>query len=232
MKIGVMQPYFFPYIGYWQLMNAVDTYVVLDDVNYINRGWINRNRLLINGQPQYFNILLSEASQNKKINEIEIIHDQNHIGKLYRMLELNYKKAPYYSEAMGIFEKVIENEEKNLALFLFDQIKTVAEYFDMDTNIILSSSIEKDNSLKGETKILDICHIQGGTEYINAIGGMELYTKEHFIAEDMTLQFLKTDAISYNQQGKDFVSGLSILDVMMNNSKDQVKELLYKYTLI
>ena len=98
MKIGIMQPYFFPYIGYWQLLNAVDKYVIYEDVNYIKGGWINRNRILINGEAKYFNVQLKDASPNKKINEIHVSNDAITKRKMLNTLEMNYKKAPYFNE--------------------------------------------------------------------------------------------------------------------------------------
>ena len=231
-KIGVMQPYFVPYIGYWQLMNAVDVYVIYDDVNYINRGWINRNRILVNGEPQYINLLLSGASQNRLINEISLADNTANFKKIFRTIELNYKKAPFYKEVLDLLEKILNNCQTNLALFLYDQIKWLAEYMEMDTRFILSSSIKKDNSLRGQEKILDICRCLQGTEYYNAIGGQDLYSKEKFEENGIKLFFLETDAIRYHREGNLFVGGLSILDVLMYNDKEQINHLLNQYKLI
>lgn len=232
LKVGIMQPYFFPYIGYWQLLNAVDIYVVYDDVNYINRGWVNRNRILINQTPQYFNLLLSGASQNKVINEIEISADDRHFEKLFRTLELNYKKAPYYYDTMQLIEKILNNPQKNLSKFLYDQIIMVAKYLDMDTHIVLSSTIDKDNSLHGEDKIIEICKKLNAEEYYNAMGGMALYSRERFLQNGIILKFLETNAIRYKQYGEEFVGNLSIIDVMMFNGKEQTKDFLKKYKLV
>ena len=229
LKVGVMQPYFVPYIGYWQLLNAVDVYVVYDDVNYINRGWINRNRILVNGEPKYFNLLIEAASQNKLINEIEICKDEKHIQKLFRMLELNYRKAPFYTETMELLRRVLNSEEKNLALFLYEQIMCVAEYLDIDTKIVLSSSLKKDCSLHGEEKILEICRVLNATEYYNAIGGCELYSKDNFSKNKIDLKFLKTNDICYKQYGEHFYDNLSIIDVLMFNGRSVTKELLKEF---
>ena len=110
MKLAIMQPYFMPYIGYWQLMNAVDTYVVYDDVNYINRGWINRNNILISGSSYMFTIMLKKASQNKLINEIEILDD---FSKLKKQIEFAYKKAPYYDRIIVLLNKIFDYPNKN-----------------------------------------------------------------------------------------------------------------------
>lgn len=232
LKVGIMQPYFVPYIGYWQLLNAVDVYVVYDDVNYINRGWINRNRILVNGEPQYFNLLLEAASQNKLINEIEICKDEKHIQKLFRTLEINYRKAPFYAETMEVLRRILNNPEKNLAYFLYEQIICIAEYLDIDTEIVLSSSLEKDCSLRGEEKILEICRVLNATEYYNAIGGQELYSQDNFAQNQMTLKFLATNDICYKQYGEHFYGNLSIIDVLMFNGKKGTKELLKEFHIV
>lgn len=230
-KIGVMQPYFIPYIGYWQLLNTVDTYVVFDDVNYIKRGWINRNRILINKEPHYINLELSGASQNKKINEIELSSDIEQRGKILKTIEYNYKRAPFYEETMNLIKKILLNEEKNLALFLYDQIKIIADYLDVNTEIIMSSSLDKNNELKGQDKIIDICKILNADDYYNAIGGVNLYSREKFECKKIGLHFLESQSIEYQQFGDVFYGSLSIVDVMMFNSRDQVKTMLNKFTL-
>ena len=230
--IGIMQPYFFPYIGYWQLMNAVDEYVVYDDVNYIKRGWINRNRILANGEPIFINVQLSKASQNKKINEIDIFDDPKAVKKLCYALELSYKNAPYFNDVYPLLDNIFSKMNGNLAQFLFTSIKDVCEYLGITTKLVLSSQLEKDNSLDAEAKIIDICKRLSGDRYINAIGGQELYCREHFDEVGIKLNFLKTGDIVYPQYGNNYVPGLSIIDVMMFNSKDRIQELLNQYELV
>lgn len=231
-KVGIMQPYFLPYIGYWQLMNAVDIYVVYDDVNYINRGWINRNRIVVNGKPQYINLLLSGASQNKLINEIELADNVENFKRIFRMLQLNYNKAPYYKEVCDMLQKILSNHHTNLALFLYEQLKYLAEYMEINTKIVLSSSVEKNDNLRGQDKILDICRSLNATEYYNAIGGQSLYSKEIFEENNIQLFFLQTDSIKYLQGKNTFESNLSILDVLMYNDKKRVCQFLNQYKLI
>ena len=232
MKIGIMQPYFFPYIGYWQLLNAVDKYVIYDDVNYIKGGWINRNRILINKEAKYFNVKLNGASPNKLINEVEISNDNIWQKKLLKTVEENYKKAPFFKEVFPIIEKIIENDEKNLAKYLEFSIKEICKYLDIKTELILSSDLKKDNSLKGKDKVIAICKELKGIEYYNAIGGQELYSFEEFKSNGIELKFLKTEEINYQQFSNEFVPYLSSLDVMMFNSKEKVKEFLNNYSLV
>lgn len=232
MKIGIMQPYFLPYIGYWQLLNAVDKYVIYDDVNYIKGGWINRNRILINKETKYFNVKLNGASPNKLINEVEVSNDNIWQKKLLKTIEENYKKAPFFKEVFSVIDKIIENDEKNLAKYLEFSIKEICKYLDIKTELILSSNLEKNNSLKGKDKVITICKKLNGTEYYNAIGGQELYSFEEFKQNGIELRFLKTNEIIYKQFGDEFISNLSILDVLMFNSKEKVKEFLNNYSLI
>lgn len=232
MKLGIMQPYFFPYIGYWQLMNCVDTYIIYDDVNYIKGGWINRNRILINGQPSYFNVQMKGASPLKKINEVEVSDDQVFKRKMLATLKMSYSNAPYFDEIFPLLNDIILNDESNLAKYLEYSIRKIAQYLDINTNIIVSSSIEKNNELKGKEKVLHICNILGANDYINAIGGQELYDYESFEKMGIQLNFLKTNNINYNQYNNEFVPCLSIIDVLMFNSKEKVKLMLNDYELI
>ena len=229
MKLGIMQPYFFPYIGYWQLVKAVDKYVVYDDVAYIKGGWINRNNFLINSQKKLFTIQVNGASSYKKINEIEIKDD---FSSFKKMLQINYAKAPLYKNCQELVEYITSFNSKNLGMFLFNAIKSVVEYLGFETEIVLSSEIEKDDNLKGQEKVIHICNLLGADEYYNAIGGQELYSKQDFKENGISLSFLKTNIIPYKQLKNDFVPGLSILDVMMFCSKDQIHEMLDSYELI
>ena len=182
-----MQPYFMPYIGYWQLLAAVDTYVIYDDVNFIKKGWINRNNILVNGAKQLFTISLEGVSQNKLINEILIADD---FAKLRKTISMAYCKTPYYKETMELLDHIFAFESKNLAKFLENSIRLVADYLGFDTEIILSSDVEKDNLLKGQNKILEICKKLGADTYYNAIGGQDLYNKEDFEQVGINLKFI------------------------------------------
>jgi hypothetical protein len=229
MTLGIMQPYFMPYIGYWQLMAAVDTYVIYDDVNYIKKGWINRNNILVNNDKQLFTISLNGASQNKLINEITIADD---FTKLRKTIHMAYHKAPYYNEVVALLDKIFSYQSSNLADFIANSIELVCQYLDIQTKIIMSSDIEKDNSLKGQDKILEICKLLNADTYYNAIGGQELYDKSVFEKENIKLCFLKSDIPEYSQYNIDFVPGLSIIDVLMFNNPMQVNKMLIDYILV
>ena len=232
MKLGIMQPYFIPYIGYWQLMNAVDKYIVYDDVNFIKGGWINRNRILVNGEPKYFNIPMLGASPHKLINEVEVNHNEKLKNKNMRVIEGAYQKAPYYNEVKDLLEKIMNGEQKSISDFILNSFKIINEYLEIDTELILSSTLNKDCSLKGQDKVLSICELLGATEYYNAIGGQELYSFEEFKKHGIDLKFLETGKIEYKQFHNEFQSNLSIIDVMMFNSREDVAEMLNRYTLM
>lgn len=232
MKVGIMQPYFIPYIGYWQLMNAVDKYVVYDDVKYIKKSWINRNRILVNGIPKDINILLADASQNKNINETTVINNPVYITKSLRKIEYAYKKAPYFKEVFPLVEDIFWCGEENVVAYLMNSFKIICEYLDIRTEIFLSSKVDKNCNLKGQDKILDICESLNADQYYNATGGKALYSFRAFEEGRIKLIFLQTDNIVYKQFKNEFQSNLSILDVMMFNSQEQIEEMLQQYTLI
>ncbi|MCQ2312929.1 MAG: WbqC family protein [Paludibacteraceae bacterium] len=229
MKLGIMQPYFMPYIGYWQLMAAVDKYVVYDDVNYIKGGWVSRNNILLNGEKHLFTIILKGASPNKLFDEVEIGDD---FKKFRKMLESAYKKAPYYDQVMFILEDIFNYEQRDLGHFMMHQFQCVLNYLDIHTELILSSTLKKDNSLRGKEKVKHICHLLGADTYYNAIGGQELYDKADFKNEGINLSFIETKQVEYKQFSNPFISGLSMIDVLMFNSPQQVRTLLNAYNLI
>lgn len=221
-----------PYIGYWQLLNAVDQYVIYDDVNFIKGGWINRNRMLMNNQPKLFNIQMQGASPNKLINEVEVFTNDVWKKKLLKTIESSYRKAPYYDEVYPVIKEIIICDENNLAKYIENSIRKICEYLNINTKLIVSSSIDKDINLKGQDKVINICKILGADEYYNAIGGQELYSYSDFEKQGIKLRFLDTDNIEYSQFNGDFVSNLSIIDVMMFNSIDEIKIMLEEYKLI
>lgn len=232
MKLGIMQPYFVPYIGYWQLMNAVDKYVIYDDVNFIKGGWINRNRILVNGQPKYFNIPMIGASPFKLINEIGVNNDLQLINKNLRIIEAAYKKAPYYKDVYPIVEEILKCGKNDIAGYIEESFKVINKYLGISTELIVSSNLKKDCSLKGQDKVLQICGLLGATEYYNAVGGQELYSFDAFEKHGIKLKFLNTKEIIYDQFGQMFQPNLSIIDVMMFNSVEEIMTYLNEFELI
>lgn len=230
MKLGIMQPYFMPYIGYWQRINAVDKHVIYDDVNFIKGGWINRNRILLNGEPHFFNLPMQGASSNKLINEVKVQNNKIIQEKMLKTLEQAYRKAPFYYSIIDILESIIRSDETNLAKYLVSQIHVLCQYLGIGTEILVSSDIGKNNSLKSQDKIIDICKIMGASEYYNASTGRELYDKKKFAENNMQLYFIEANDVTYKQYDK-FVPSLSIIDVMMFNSVEEIRKMLGQYTI-
>ena len=232
MKVGIMQPYFLPYIGYWQLMNVVDRYVIYDDVNYIKGGWINRNRILSNGQVKYLNVPVLGASPNKLIHEIRVNNDTRLVEKNLRAVEGAYRKAPCFADVYPLIEKIMRNGAGNIAEYNEYSFRVLAQYLGITTEFVLSSTLKKNNNLKAQEKVIHICELLGATEYYNAIGGRDLYNADDFMEKGIALKFLKPDRIQYEQFGAEFQDSLSILDVMMFNSKQEVQKFLDCYRLV
>lgn len=232
MRLAIMQPYFLPYVGYLQLMNVVDKFVLYDDVNYINKGWINRNRVLVNGQEYLFTIPLKDASQNKLINEIYLSDDPKWRGKLLKTFEQAYKKAPFYLTAFAVTEKIINLEAEKVSDWIANSFGILAEYLDIQTEIVPSSSIYQNTHLKGQERILDICQREKANHYINPIGGTDLYDKSIFEKVGIQLNFIKSKPILYSQFKNEFVPWLSIIDLLMFNEMTAIQGFLNEYELI
>ncbi len=233
MKLAIMQPYLFPYIGYWQLIHAVDKFVILDDVNYIKRGYINRNSILINGNPYKFTIPIKKATQNKLIMETQLNFDEQAKQKFLLMLQNAYKKAPYYGDVMPIMEQIINNPEEDLTAYIYNSLIKIAKYLQIDTEFLISSQIEKNNNLRAQDRIIEICKRVQTDVYINSCGGRELYDHESFKKEGMKLLFLDTrgEKVIYNQKNDSFEKNLSIIDVMMFNDIKTIRQFLEEYDL-
>ncbi|GAB4045227.1 WbqC family protein [Spirosoma litoris] len=232
MTLAIMQPYFMPYIGYMQLMSAVDTFVLYDDVAFINRGWINRNRLLINGQEYLFTVPLKDASQNKRINEVHLADDPKWRSKLLKTIEQGYRKAPYYQTVMPLTEKVINFTTDSIADLVYFSLVELNQYLGMTTRLVQSSTIYANEDMKAQARILDICRQENAQRYINPIGGTELYDKPTFDQAGIQLNFIKSNRVEYPQFKNEFVPWLSIIDVLMFNDVATVRTMLTEYELV
>lgn len=227
--LAIMQPYLFPYIGYWQLLRATDTFVVYDDVNYINRGWINRNRILINNAPGLITLPLLQASQNRKINEIDIAPPAPWQKKMLRTIEMAYRKAPCFDQVFPLVEQVLGYEERNLAGFLTYQLQTMARFMGLDTRIVPSSGVYANAALAAQERILDICRQEGASRYVNAQGGRALYAPADFADTGIDLRFIAMRALPYGQRGEGFTPYLSIVDALMEVGPEGIGAHLQAY---
>lgn len=223
MKLAIMQPYFFPYLGYFQLIHAVDKFVIFDDVNYINKGWINRNRILVNQQPCYFIMPLKQASQNKLICDIDL-DSSNWRDKLLKTIANTYRKSPFFADVFPVIEKIILFKTENVADFLANQLLELSKFIGIKTEFVLTSRVYENQSLSGQERIIDICKREKTDVYLNAIGGQTLYDSKTFSDAEIELQFIEMKPLPYPQKSTEFVPYLSIIDVLMNVGVEGIKE--------
>ncbi len=227
MKVAIMQPYFFPYIGYFQLMNAVDEFVVYDNIEFTKKGWINRNRMLVNGKDVYFSLPLKAASDFLHIKERQLANTwPDDSRKMLNKIKEAYRKAPHFEAAFAVTEECILHKADSLFEFIFHSLARLKDHLGISSKLIVSSAIPVDHSLKAEKKVLEICKARKANTYINPSGGTALYSKEIFAKENLHLNFLNTGTITYKQFDAAFVPFLSILDVMMFNPKEKISEYL------
>ena len=233
MKLAIMQPYFIPYIGYFQLINSVDTFVVYDNIQFSKRGWFHRNRILVNGNDKMISLPLKKDSDYLDVNQRRLA-DSFETEKLKLMAQIKnaYQKAPQFTTIMPMVEDCFLQDSRNLFRFVFYSIRKITDVLEIKTNLICSSDIRIDHALKGQDKVLGICDNLSATQYINSIGGQDLYDKTTFEKNGTQLSFLQPDDIIYPQFQNAFVPWLSIVDVLMFNSIDEVKRLLDSYTLL
>lgn len=229
MIVGSNQPYLFPYIGYWQLLNIANVFVLSDSMQYIKKGYINRNYILINGKRHRYTLEVLGVHSDTLINEIRV---GNNATKILKSIFNAYKKAPYFEEIFPMLEQIFLNKEKNLAKYVGYSIERVARYLEMDTTFIYLNDLQGKTTLRAQDRTIDICKKLNADQYINSIGGQKLYSKEAFKAHGIKLNFIKTELIEYGQFHNEFVPNLSIIDVLMFNSKEEIKEMLQKYVLI
>ena len=235
MTIAVMQPYVFPYLGYYQLAAAVDSFVFFDDVNYIMKGWINRNRILQQKEPFKFSIPLNKASQNRLINEIEIADYGKWKDSFIKLLEYNYKKAPYFSFTSQWMKQFLDTKDYRMISDLaMDSVSELCGLFKLETSFLRSSAIDyrTEGEQGGQAKIMAICKLLGAGMYVNPKNGMDMYDNATFADNNVALKFIIMDDIQYPQFDNDFHPALSIVDVMMFNDLATIKEMLKKFTLI
>jgi len=232
MKSAAMQPYLFPYIGYYQLIHAVDQFILLDNVNYINRGWINRNQILLQDKPHLFTLPVKNASQNRLIRKIELNPDNRHRQKIVDTLQHAYGKAPFFKQVFPVLKDIFFHTETNLYHFIVYSIERITEFLNIHTRFIRASRFTIDEGLRGQDRIISICKKTKTSHYINPIGGVDLYHREMFASGGIQLSFLKTNEIEYQQFYKSFVPNLSMIDILMFNSEKQCKELMKEYQLV
>jgi hypothetical protein len=226
MNLGIMQPYFFPYIGYYQLIAAVDTFIIYDNIKYTKKGWINRNRLLRNGSDAIFSLPLEKGSDELNIIERKLSKDFDRT-KLLNQFKGAYSKAPYFEEINPLIERIVQFKNDNLFFYLQNSLIEMCLFLDIGTQIKVSSTLSIDHCLRSQEKVLAICGETKASTYINPIGGIDLYSNDDFDLQGIKLKFLKTTSFEYTQFHEPFVPSLSILDLLMFNSNDVVKKCVH-----
>jgi hypothetical protein len=234
MKLGIMQPYFFPYIGYFQLMNAVDEFVVYDNIEFTKKGWINRNRILINGQDSFITLPLKKDSDYLDVRDRCLADSwSSEKTKMLNRIKESYRKAPQFDSVYPVIEKSILFEESNLFKYILNSLNAVTTYLAIGTPLTISSTLTINDTLKADKKVIAICKERNADTYVNPIGGIQLYIKDEFKNVGIDLHFLKANDFKYKQFDNKFVPWLSIIDVMMFNSREEVGEYLNScYTLL
>jgi hypothetical protein len=233
MKAAIMQPYFMPYIGYFQLMNSVDVFVVYDTIEYTKKGWINRNRILLNNQEDYITIPLKKDSDYLHISERKLSDSwPQDRAKMLNRIQQAYRKAVGFKETFPLVESCIKHDSMNLFAFILNSIHLIKNHLGIPTRLIESSAIHADHTLKSESRVISICQALHATEYINPIGGLELYSETTFADAGLSLKFLKARNIPYDQGNSAFIPFLSVIDVLMYCGKERTMNMLHEYDFI
>lgn len=226
MKVAIMQPYFFPYIGYFQLIASADVFVIYDNIKYTKKGWINRNRMLLNGSDAMFSLPLRKDSDSLDVVQREISTDFDR-AKLLNQIKGAYRGAPFFDDVFPLLERVIQNKDSNLFRYIRYSVEVVCEALGIRTRIVTSSELPVERDLKSQDKVIAICKAIGADKYINSIGGVELYEKDEFYENGIDLSFINPWAFNYVQFGGEFVPWLSIIDVMMFNPLGEVSRITH-----
>jgi hypothetical protein len=232
MTAAIMQPYFLPYLDYFQLISGADVFIVYDNIKYTKQGWVNRNRMLLNGAAETFSLPLKHDSDSLDVRDRRIADDFNP-AKLLNKFKGAYQRAPQFASTFPLIEGVVRYEDRRLFPFLLNSIAKVCAHLGITTPIRVSSEIAIDHELRNQDKVLALCQAVGADRYVNPIGGLDLYTREAFAVRGIDLKFLRGRPIEYQQFGHAFVPLLSILDVMMfNTAADIAAHLGSNFTLI
>lgn len=232
-KIAIMQPYFFPYIGYFQLINSADEFIIYDNIKYTKKGWINRNRILSNGKDSLLTLPIKKDSDFLNVVDRQLSSGwEKERTKILNQIVNSYRKSPHFGSAFDVIEKSILCANTNLFDFIHYGLLQINDYLGIKTKIIKSSDVCIDHSLKSKDKVVEICKNRNASIYINPIGGTSLYQKEEFKDNGLDLYFIKSNPVLYKQFTEDFIPWLSIIDVMMFNSKDEIQNHLKNFSLV
>jgi hypothetical protein len=232
-KVAIMQPYFLPYVGYFHLIKSVDEFVIYDNIQYTKKGWINRNRILVNGNDKILTLPVKKDSDYLDVRD-RVLADSwgKDRMKLLNIIKSSYSKSPHFNTIFPIIQDCMLTTETNLFKFILDSLTALNSYLNINTKITTSSTLNIDHSLKSQSKVIAICKNLNASTYVNAIGGQELYSVEDFKNKGLDLKFVKSPPLNYKQHNSEFVPWLSILDVLMFNKRQDIIDYTNKYTLV
>ena len=235
MKIAGHQPYFFPYIGYFILIKHSDKFIIFDTPQYIKGGWINRNRILNhNGDPTYINVTIEKSSYRTPICDIRIKNRDHWIDRILKQLKVYEKKAPYYDEVIIFLEECLKYHTDSLSELNTYTLRETCKYLKIKTDMEVFSKMDLDidDVNQPDEWGLNIAKAMGMKRCLNASGAMEIYDRQKYRNNGIDLEFIKANLKPYNQIKGKFVAGLSIIDVMMFNSVEEIHEMLDDYKIL
>lgn len=227
MRLAIMQPYAFPYLGYFQLAKHSECFVLLDDVNYIKKGWINRNRILTSQGEYLFTIPLIKPSQNKKINTLQLCDFNKNATALLNTIHQSYKKMPCFDQGYALLEHCFSFEGELLTDFIIHCLHIYFDYLNITTKIQLSSVLDPNPQLKAQDRIIYLNKLLHADRYLNLPGGQTLYNKASFEAHGIQLEFIDTSwQLNYQQLFGHQLSHPSIIDVTMSLNTTAIQQAL------
>lgn len=232
MIVAIMQPYFFPYIGYFQLMKAVDCFVFYDDAQYMKGGWVNRNRILQDGAAAWWTFPIDRDDYRLPIHQRRYARSPARIRSLLGKLDGAYRDAPHAASTLALAATYFDGEQTMVSTFNQAHLADIARRLGIRCKFLVSSQLEQDRALTGEARVVDLCRRLGATRYLNAIGGTALYDAATFARAGIELGFVQPALTDYPQLGRPHVPLLSIIDVLMFNPIEQVRAMLDRHAIV
>lgn len=236
MKLAIMQPYFFPYIGYFSLIEYADKFVFFDTPQYISRGWINRNRILtLNGEPTYITVPVEKAPQETPIREIMIDNSKDWRGRIYGQLSAYKRRAPRYSITEAIVHDVLDGFKGNgLSELSIRTVKMMSDILGLKCEYGIFSGM-KENIVevkKPDEWALEISKALEADVYVNPPGGMSFFDRDKYRNAGIEIKFLQSNLRPYRQRIGQWVPALSVIDVLMFCDEREVTDMLKDYALL
>lgn len=237
MRLGIMQPYFMPYLGYFSLIKNTDEFILFDTVQFIRHGWIERNRILKpNGGWQYFQVpIIKESGRDTIIKDIKINNSENWKSKILAQLQHYKKRSPYYNKVVELLNDVFKLEYNDIVALNRVSLERICRYLGIDKKLSVFSEKCLDIAPVNapDEWALNICKaIDRADEYWNPVGGLSFFDKSKYQNAGIKICFQEMILTPYRQLGSEFEPGLSIVDVMMFNSPESINEMLDNYRLL